>query len=372
MVGVHGEVWQPAPVRSAVLILLLSVGSACQAPISWVVPRVVLDELSRDTRAPFDGEAFADQVRARYGSELEPAAQLEQNWTRLDLSGPPVERSALGSSTHPALAGLADGDLILAKNGHAQGLATTLGLAAPTWFDHSGFLVLDPEGAAVLESWPEARLLAKTPNFVSRFHGTTRRTPLPEFLARYEYVAFVRPLGDSSIWLETARRLVEQRIPFDPYHDPARPELSCAEFLSEALGSAGVGIPAPAPVSLQPSTMRVREALGFEVDAFLTPDAFARLPGSRQVGALGRHRSLAEVGALRAMWFEIHRRSQEPGAGMGDWLVVDRWRLFGWHPRTQALLRWAITLARIGAPGTPEQRARELVDLALGEPRPLD
>ena len=121
-------------------------------------------------------------------------------------------------------------------------------------------------------------------------------------------------------------------------------------------------------LGVRPGVSEARLGAAFRARAFVTPDAFLDLAGSRRVGELGRHRSLAEVRALQALWVELHARAQEPGGAMGDWLRVDRFRLFGWHPRCAALLGWTVGLSRARDDCDPAELARALVELAL-DPR---
>ncbi len=335
------------------MLCLTAALAGCGAPVGWIVPYEVVVELRADHTPPFDRDAFDRAVRERFDTQLTPGPWLEEQWRSLDGD----------KLLHDAR----DGDLILVKNYQAQSLSSTIGLASPTWFDHSGVLEFTPAGPLVYESWPVVRIFAFTRDFASRFVGHTQATPLAEYLARYHHALVVRPPGDGARRLERARKLAAERIPFDCYHDPKRPELSCTEFLSQV----GEFELTPIPTSPLPAIAHLRGVLGWYVQSFITPDGVLALPGVQVICELGRHRSLAEVRALQAMWREIHHMSQREGSIPGDWLTYSRLHLFGWHPRVRALLEWSVALARLRPDVDPESRARVLMELALS-PGPKD
>ncbi len=320
--------------------------ASCQLPVSLVVPSSVVAALNRDQLPPFERVEFDREVQERFGDQVQAVDWYEGEWRQ--LAGEDLFSEA------------SDGDLLLVKNTQAQSLASTVGLATPTWFDHSGVIQVTEAGTMVIESWPDVRLVAKTPDFASRLYGKVQITPVRQFLERYHHGLILRPAGDGRQRVERALALAEQGITFDPYHDPERPELSCTEFVAQVTG---VDLE-PIPVSPVPSISNTRVELGWYVSCFVTPDTFLDLPGAAWIGELGRHGSLEEVRALRAMWFEIHRMSQRSGSSMGDWVGYDRFRLFGWRPRVTALLEWAVGLARFSPGGDHEERARILVELA--------
>ena len=115
---------------------------------------------------------------------------------------------------------------------------------------------------------------------------------------------------------------------------------------------------------------RVKEGLGWYVQSFVTPGSLLELEGAQVVAEFGRHRSAAEVALLRASWDEIHRMSQRPGSSMGDWVSYHPSRLFGWRPRTVALLEWSAALAQLTPSLDPAATARELGELSLEAPTP--
>ena len=326
--------------------------ASCGAPMSWVVPYEVVVELREDRTPPFDRGAFDDAVRARFGAHLVAVSWLQDRWR--PLTSDPLEQVAV------------DGDLLLVKNHQAQSLSSSVGLAVPTWFDHAGVLEHTAAGPVVLESWPGVVLLALTPDFASRFKGRAQATPLGDFLARYHHAVVLRLPGGGEERVARARALIEEDAPFDCYHDPERPELSCTEFVAACCQVDLDGV----PVSALPNVGRVKEALGWYVETFVTPGTLLGVEGAHVVAELGRHRSRAEVELLRATWTEIHRMSQREGSSMGDWLSYDTTRLFGWRPRTVALLEWSASLARAEPGRDPWDTARALVELSLTAPAP--
>ncbi|MDA1264096.1 MAG: hypothetical protein O2816_03335 [Planctomycetota bacterium] len=320
----------------------------CTAPVGFIVPGEVVRNLSTDTLPPFDRSSFGAQVRDHFGLEhIEPEPWVEDDWRRFDAP--------------ELMSGVRDGDLLLVKSRKAQSLATTVGLARPTWFTHSGILEHTPAGVVVHESWPAVALWTKTDTFVERFQGGTRTTPVLEFLARYHHGQIVRPPGDAAARLVRARELVARNIPFDSFHDPARPDLTCTEFCAVVME---VDLPI-VPISAVESINATQFALGWYVQGFQTPGLLADEPGTVAVGELGRHRSAEEVASLRATWQEIHRMSQRPGSSMGDWVGYDRFKLFRMRPRSEALLCWSVALERAGIELSHAERARVLVKLSL-------
>lgn len=328
-------------------ILLLALAS-CRAPISWIAPSQAIDSLLTDTLPAFDEDALEERVHARYGDHLERVKWMESGWRVLQE----VE--------------LQTGDLILVKNRKAQSLATSVGLAEATWFDHSGMIEVTEEGAFVIDSWPAVELLVDVDTFVDRFQGGGRVQTITDFLSDYHHAYVLRPQSGGELAVARAKGLVEAGLEFDPRHNPTNPAMSCVELLEYGLERTLRWV----PVSEVEDVSRVRLALGWDVNGFLTPDLFLEQADLVPVGEFGRHRSSVEARALREVWFEIHRYSQRPGSSMGDWIGFDRFFLFGWKPRVKALLEWSVAIVRDDPTVDPVELARFLVAGSLSPRTP--
>ncbi|MEW6074515.1 MAG: hypothetical protein AB1726_18210 [Planctomycetota bacterium] len=328
------------------LALLLPAAAGCHAfPLSLYVEGEVLDELSATSfRSAVDDREIAAGMRERLGYDGGRAPYLEEAFHRLDLApADPFSPAAADDPASPFLAGLASGDVILAKNPKAQSLAATLSFAEFAYYDHLGVLVFEDGGVWVYEAWPRLRLLSTAPDFISRFQGHVDRVPLREFLARYETLELVRlpDPGRNARAVEAARRSRAQRIPYDPYHDPEQPGLSCSEYV-EMLFLAEAGYPAglpPRPLGRNAAWARIADSLGFRAPAYVVPDDFAGLEGARSVGIISRHRTLAEARAMRTAFRVLHDRDR-PDSPAGDYLAAHPWHFLVYRDTTLAYFEW--------------------------------
>ncbi|NOT29536.1 MAG: hypothetical protein HOP15_03700, partial [Planctomycetes bacterium] len=218
--------------------------SACRAfPVGLFVPDEVLAALAQPSRAEeLDERVLAREIEALAGARIEPAAETDGSYWRLDgesALGPfsPADFDAADfdaadsdavdsdAAAHPAAAGLASGDLVLVKIGRPQSLAITLTLEEFNFYDHVGVLVERGGRWLVCDSWPSFRLLGKADDFASRFRGGVRATPLSSFLGLYETALFVRLPDEERCARLAACALASlgEGLEYDPRHDPADP-----------------------------------------------------------------------------------------------------------------------------------------------------
>ena len=337
----------PRALRSILGALLLLAGGGCGTfPLSLYVDEAVFDELERTSLRTDVSEAeIAAGMADRLGHVGERVPLLAEEYHRVDRSGVgPFLPPEVDDPSSPAVAGLASGDVILAKNSKAQSLASTLVLVEFTFYDHLGLLAIEDGGVFVYESWPKVDLFCRAPDFVSRYRGRVRRLPLSEFLERYETVELVRfPDPDRNLAaLAAARESVTRDIEYDPYHDPNGPELSCSEYLEMLLvegGGYAWRFPRRA-VGRNLAIDRTSRMIGFRTPDYIVPDVFMDFPGTRPVGVISVHSSSSEVLAIHEAFAVLHARDR-PDAPAGNHFTVHPWHFLVYRDETLAFLEWS-------------------------------
>ena len=342
--------------RVAILALAAALAGGCRSfPLSLVVPDATIETLERSdyTEDPLP-RALDARLRDGFGVGLARHAAPAPGIRRLDAhgAGGPYRPPELTAAAHPAITDLRTGDLLLAKNKKPQSLGQTLALAEFTYYDHLGVLVRDGEELFVCESWPRLRLLAFADSFAERFQGGVQRVPLGDFLERYETVELVR-LSPERFGPDfgprlgaAARASLDAGIRYDPHHDPGDPALSCSEYVTwlieDVLGhELALRMVETTP---NPSMRTLLDSLGFRPHAYVVPDSFRELAGSRTVALFSHDRSgpahLGRRAAFRTL-FEHFRRNTE----VGSYLTVDPLRLVRYRRNVEAFLECAAAFA---------------------------
>jgi hypothetical protein len=329
------------------LVLLLIGGGCRNFPLSIYIDDEVFAELEETSFDEEIGdEEIATAMMERVGWKGERRTVDREVYWRVGRpdSRIPCRAEDLDDPAHPALAGLLSGDVILAKNPQPQSLWTTLALREFTYFDHLGLFVVEDGGAWVYESWPKLHLFGCASTFVSRFRGKVGRTPISEFLCRYETLEWIR-LPDAErnrLAVEAARESATLDILYDPQHDPEGPGLSCSEYLQMLLIEKA-GYPfeiAPRSLGHNDALQRIAHSLGFENSSYVVPDSFATLPGARRVGTISIHPAPAELFAEREAYAVMHEhcRTDSPA---GDYIAAHRWHFLRFRRSTLAFLEWS-------------------------------
>lgn len=349
----------PTPAAASALAALLLLQGCGTFPASLYVEDPVLEELSRTRFTEHVNEtALGFQMSARLGYEAGRVPLCEARFRRLDLpeleAFDPEDADFVGS---PSTQGLCEGDIVLAKNKKPQSLATTLAFRDFTFFNHQGLLVWEEGRFFVLESWPKLDLFGSAPDFAGRLRGHVQQVALSEFLARYEIVEFYRlPDAEANARaVVAARALTAERIPYDPYHDPARPGLSCSEFMALALERAGYALElTPRPIADNPSVRRTLTSLGFGNQGYVVPDDFAQQPRETRVGWMSLHATAAEDLTIREAYRLLHERAGE-NAPYGEHVGLDPWHLLRYRENVVAFLEWAKGCVRAHAASEPAE-----------------
>ena len=327
-------------------------------PVSAFVPQEVVRGLSQGQYVEdLDHAAVARAVEEATGYGAGPRRVGPALFRRLDrvVPGGPWNAQRFAErrgADAERLAGVAAGDLILAKNPKPQSFGSSLALDPFGYYDHVALLSFEDERAFVYESWPRLVLFGSAPKFAGRFRGHVRRVPFAAFLARYETLVFLRwPEIESQRLVDAARHAARDRIPYDPYHDPENPALSCSEFLVYLLEQAGAAsLPQAWSTTRNSSVRAVIEALGFAAPAIYAPDGFAHMPGVKCVAVISRLANLGELRAREAAFELLYDRlapQSGPQAGaaqverMGSYLAFDRWRLSRYRRNVELFLNWA-------------------------------
>lgn len=331
--------------RLALGTAVLGAGACRSFPAALLVPDEVRRELetTRWVERPWSDPPAG--LLELVGPGLEPARASGGGGAalrRLDLPGSaPLSPARAAREGSPALEGLVGGELVLARNATARGLAQHLALAEPTRFDHAGLLVHDADGWFVYEAWPRLSLIGCYPDFAARWSGRVARRPLRQVLARYDALEVVRLPVDAAALQAAARASLRAPARFDPYHRPGDDALSCTEYVEVLLRAVGwKGDLHAFPRTPNASASRVAAALGYRSATYESPDAFLRVPGARIVARLDRARSASEALAVEAALRWLHE-SFHDDARLGDYLAFDGFRLLRYRANVASFLAWA-------------------------------
>lgn len=349
-------------------LLLLGLFASCKSfPASLYVDPVVLEELERSRFYP---DARDTQISGHMGVHLDydlgPWEGELQEDRYYRLPGP-VE-GILPKNFEPIettwSAGLAEGDLVLAKSLKAQGLAMTMFFEDFCFFNHVGVLVKHQDRWHVCESWPEFDKWSTTRSFAARYSGEVMRVPLGEFLERYESVQIIRVASpeEGRVLAQVARESLAEPALFDPYHDPTNEELSCTEYVCELLDAAQLDSPGTVSITNNRFALRAAYSLGYERSYYLVPDEFARMDGAQHVAWISRFDRRADILIQRECYRTMHEEFQVDGR-LGDYLKPSSFSLMGFRPTVEAFQRWALGYYRHNEMGDIRRVRRVLAQI---------
>jgi hypothetical protein len=315
-----------------------------------------------------DGEV-ARAMKKLFGYVGNPEARRAALFHRLDLGDPrgPFRPEALDPRESPGMAGLASGDIALARGGSPHAFGVAMALKEFCYYGHAGVLAVEEGRFWIYESWPNLDASTASADIVSRLRGTVWRIPFSDFARRYETIEIVRlpdAARNASI-VPGAQATLGEGIVFDPHDDPNDLALSCSEYVIEVLDrKAGYDLDLRrVALKNDPALRRLASALGFRTESFAVPDAFAEVRGARSVGTISRHptASAALAGRLADEFLYEHYRKT---GNLGNYLAFELQGFLRYRRNVQDFVRWSQAYLRQRGITDPEAIRRDLKIMA--------
>lgn len=316
-----------------------------------------------------EGGDVARAMKKRLGYAGRPAASKAALFHRLDLGEVrgPFRPEALDPAESPGMAGLASGDIALARGGSPHAFGVAMALEEFCFYGHVGVLALEDGRFWIYESWPNLDASAASADVVSRLRGTVWRIPFSDFARRYETVEIVRlpdAARNASI-APGAHATLGEGIVFDPHDDPNDLALSCSEYVIDVVNrKAGYDLDLRrVALKSDPSLRRLATALGFRTESFAVPDAFAEVPGARSVGTISRYPTPSAALARRLADEFLYQHFRKTGK-LGNYLAFELQGYLRYRRNVQDFVKWSQGYFRQLRITDPESIRRDLKIMA--------